>query len=445
MLAGILAVVAGAGALAADHPARVALVIGNAKYPDSDLSLREAVNDTKDVADELRHAKFDVEVGVDLTGDAMRQALNRLYLKIEQGSTALIFFDGFGIQSARRTYMIPVDAQIWTEPDVPRDGFDLETVLGEMNNRGALVKIAVLDASRRNPFERRFRRYSAGLAPAITPGNTLVLYSTALGSVATDSSNDHSLFVTELLKELRTPGVGGEQSLRNTRAGVIRASNGAQVPWLSSSLATDFSFTNDKRSEIEKTEPPCEAAKPEDPPSPDELARDPVISEMSRRIAANRNDLVSYYKRGETYAIKRAYALAVRDFNQVIKLNPKHIDAYNNRCWTLAAIGDLLPAMEDCNEALRLSPGRVDALDSRGLVNLKLGKADDAIKDYSEALEKNPRSSSSLFGRGVAKKRRGADGSFDLDTAKSIDPGIAREFAGYGVTECGGPDSRSRP
>ncbi len=52
-----------------------------------------------------------------------------------------------------------------------------------MNSRGAAVKIALLDASRRNPFERRFRRYSAGLAPAVTPSDTLVLYSAAAGSV----------------------------------------------------------------------------------------------------------------------------------------------------------------------------------------------------------------------------------------------------------------------
>ena len=76
--------------------------------------------------------------------------------------------------------MIPVDAQIWTEPDVRRDGFSLETVLGEINNRGAGVKIALLDASRRNPFERRFRSFSAGLAPVIAPNGTLVMYSAAL-------------------------------------------------------------------------------------------------------------------------------------------------------------------------------------------------------------------------------------------------------------------------
>ena len=77
----------------------------------------------------------------------MRRAFDRLYGKIKPGSVVLIFFSGFGVQSARQSYMIPVDAQIWTEPDVRRDGFSLETVLGEINNRGAGVKIALIDAS----------------------------------------------------------------------------------------------------------------------------------------------------------------------------------------------------------------------------------------------------------------------------------------------------------
>jgi tetratricopeptide (TPR) repeat protein len=102
----------------------------------------------------------------------------------------------------------------------------------------------------------------------------------------------------------------------------------------------------------------------------------------------------------------------------------------------LAAIGDLQPALKDCNEALRLDPGRADALDSRGLVNLKLGRNAESIKDYSEALEKNSLSVSSLFGRGIAKQRSGADGTLDLGKAKSMDPNITSEFAGYGITEC---------
>src|SRR6266481_8358142 len=221
---------------------RYALVIGNAKYPDAETPLKEPINDARDVADELKRDGFSVDVGENLTGDAMRRAFDRLYGKIKPGSVALVFFSGFGVQSGRQSYMIPVDAQIWTEADVRRDGFSLETILGEINNRGAGVKIALIDASRRNPFERRFRSFSAGLAPVIAPNGTLVMYSAALSSVISDNGGDHSLFVQELLKEIRVPDLMAEETLNRTRVGVTRASRSEQVPWISSSLAGDFSF-----------------------------------------------------------------------------------------------------------------------------------------------------------------------------------------------------------
>src|SRR4030081_3673603 len=223
-------------------PDRYALVIGNAKYPDAEGTLKEPINDARDIADELKRDGFNVEIGENLTGELMRRAFDKLYGKIKPGSVALIFFSGFGVQSNRQSYMIPIDAQIWTEADVRRDGFSLETVLGDINSRGAGVKIALLDASRRNPFERRFRSFSAGLAPVIAPNGTLVMYSAALSSVISDSGSDHSLFVRELLKEIRTPDLMAEETLNRTRLGSTRASRQEQVPWISSSLAEDFSF-----------------------------------------------------------------------------------------------------------------------------------------------------------------------------------------------------------
>jgi tetratricopeptide (TPR) repeat protein len=433
---------------------KVALVIGNAKYPDNDTVMNEVTNDTQDVADELKRDGFDVERGLNLSGDTMRQALDRFYARIQQGGVALIFFGGFGIQSARQTYLLPVDAQIWAEPDVVHDGFNLETILGEMNTRGASVKIAIIDAARRNPFERRFRRYSAGLAPAVTPNNTLAIYSTALGSVISSAKSDHSVFVTELLREIRAPGTTAEQAFRNTQAGVVAATRGEQVPWLSSSMTTDFSFFGGPGSTPVQTgsgtgtgagtgggtkvtaPPPCETPIPPATPSADELANEPAISEYSRRIRQDPSDRIAYYKRGQLYAIKGAYALAVTDFDQSIRLNVRDAEAYNNRCWTRAATGDLTNALIDCNEALRLKPDLYDALDSRGLVYLKLGHYADAIRDYNDSLARNPRSVSSLFGRGLAEKRSGSDGSADLRQAKDMDHTVASEFAGYGVNEC---------
>src|ERR1700719_4900900 len=229
-------------ASAAPAADRFALVIGNAKYPDADAPLKEPINDARGIADELKRDGFTVEVGENLTGEGMRKAFERLYGHVKPGSVALIFFSGYGVQSNRQSYMMPVDAQIWTEADVRRDGLSLETVLGEISGRGAGVKIALIDASRRNPFERRFRSFSAGLAPVIAPNGTLVMYSAALSSVISDNGSDHSLFVQELLKEIRVPDLMAEETLNRTRVGVTRASRSEQAPWISSSLAEDFSF-----------------------------------------------------------------------------------------------------------------------------------------------------------------------------------------------------------
>lgn len=448
LLAGLVVLSGGAACPAADT-AKIALVIGNAKYPDNESVLSEVANDAQDIAEELKRSGFVVDRQSNLTGDAMRQALGRFYDRIERGTVALIFFGGFAIQSNRQTYLLPVDAQIWTEPDVSRDGFSLDAILAEMNTRGAAIKIALIDASRRNPFERRFRRYSAGLAPAIAPSNTLVLYSAALGAVTASGKTDRSLFVAELLREMRAPNISAEQALTNTKNGVVAATNREQVPWLSSSLTTEFSFaspamrprddasaTKPEPQTVEPQKPVCEVPRAEPAPNADELARDPVIADLSRKIAANANDIISRYKRGQVYAIKRAYGLAMQDFDAVLRRAPKDAEALNNRCWSRAATGELQGALADCNQALQVNPGLSDALDSRGLVNLKLGRNAEAIKDYTDAIQRNPRSSSSLFGRGIAARRSGGDGATDIAQAKSMNPNIAKEFAGYGVTEC---------
>jgi Caspase domain/Tetratricopeptide repeat len=463
-----LAPVFPSAALAAD---RFALVIGNAKYPDADAPLKEPINDARAIADEMKRDGFTVEMGENLTGDGMRKAFDRLYRQIKPGSVALVFFSGYGVQSNRQSYMIPVDAQIWTEADVRRDGLSLETVLGEINNRGAGVKIALIDASRRNPFERRFRSFSAGLAPVIAPNGTLVMYSAALSSVISDNGGEHSLFVQELLKEIRVPDLMAEETLNRTRVGVTRASRSEQVPWISSSLAEDFSFIPGARpmaalpqQQLPENPPPAPPAPRVDPPAPPKaetpavpppekpvanvpsndpplppaqpsLADDPTIKMLSGKILENPDDAASLYRRGQVYASKGAYNLAIKDFDDTIRLNPRDVEAFNNRCWARTVVGELQSALRDCNEALRLRPNFVDALDSRGLVNLKSGLAKNAIADFDAALKINPRLTSSLYGRGLARQRSGSisEGEVDINNAKAMDPNIVKEFADYGV------------
>src|SRR5258707_10658743 len=218
---------------------RIALVIGNGNYPDASAPLAQPINDARALTAALRRNGFDVDVVEDAGKDDMNRAIGRLKSKIRPDSVVMLFFGGYGVQVGRESYMIPVDAVIWKEADVRRDGFSIEQVLDVMKEQGARAKLVVVDASRRNPYERRFRKYSHGLAPINAPDNALILTSATPGRVADDSEGTHSVLMSELLNNLTAEAGGVESVFNKTRVAISRASDGEQVPTVSSSLAED--------------------------------------------------------------------------------------------------------------------------------------------------------------------------------------------------------------
>ena len=218
---------------------RVALVIGNGHYPDASAPLAQPINDARGLTAALRGKGFDVDVVEDATRDDMARAIGRLKAKIRPDTVVMLFFGGYGVQVGRESFMIPVDAAIWKEADVRRDGVSIESVLDAMTEQGAKAKLVVVDASRRNPYERRFRTYSHGLAPISAPENALILSSATPGKVADDSRGQHSVLMSALLNNLAAQA-GAETAFNKTRVAVSRASEGEQVPSVSSSLLEDI-------------------------------------------------------------------------------------------------------------------------------------------------------------------------------------------------------------
>jgi uncharacterized caspase-like protein len=227
---------------AARRGAKLALVIGNGHYPDASSPLAQPINDARALTASLRRNGFDVDVVEDASKDDMNRAIERMKSRIRTDSVVMLFFGGFGVQVGRESYMIPVDAAIWKEADVRRDGLSVETVLDVMKAHGARAKLVVIDASRRNPYERRFRTFSHGLAPIAAPDNALILSSATPGKVADDSNGAHSVLMTELLNNLNAPGAGLETVFNKTRTAISRASEGEQVPAVSSSLLEEVSL-----------------------------------------------------------------------------------------------------------------------------------------------------------------------------------------------------------
>lgn len=220
---------------------RLALVIGNGHYPDASAPLTQSINDARALSSSLRKNGFDVDMVEDATKDDMVRAVNRLKSRIKHDSVVMLFFGGFGVQAGRESYMLPVDAVIWKESDVRRHGVSIEGVLEMMKEQGAKAKLVVVDASRRNPYERRFRSYSHGLAPISAPDNALILSSASPGKVVDDGKGEHSVLVSEFLNNLNNQG-SAESVFNKTRLAISRASEGDQVPTVSSSLLEDVEF-----------------------------------------------------------------------------------------------------------------------------------------------------------------------------------------------------------
>lgn len=248
------AVAASVSANAGDSnkPSRIALVIGNGRYPDANAPLTQPINDARALTAALRGDGFDVDVVEDATKDDMNRAIDRMKAKVRPGSVVMLYFGGYGIQVGRESYLIPVDAAIWKEGDVRRDGFSVESVMDGMKTRGAKAKLVVIDASRRNPYERRFRAFSHGLAPINVPENSLILSSATPGKVADDTSAQNSVLAGELLKNLSLRAAGAEAVFTRTRIGVSRATEGDQVPAMSSSLLDDVQFGSGVASAVDR-------------------------------------------------------------------------------------------------------------------------------------------------------------------------------------------------
>jgi hypothetical protein len=106
------------------------------------------------------------------------------------------------------------------------------------------MRIVILDACRNNPFPE-VNDAGRGLAIVDAPNGSIVGYSTAPGAEALDGTSGHSPYTQAFLNVAREPNVPIEQLFKRVRLQVNQTTSGAQIPWESSSLTSDFTFFGD--------------------------------------------------------------------------------------------------------------------------------------------------------------------------------------------------------
>jgi uncharacterized caspase-like protein len=239
-----------ATAAVAQAPSRVALLIGNAAYPDAPL--RNPLHDVREVAASLKGLGFNVTMHENLKLAEMRDALRRFVLSTRTVDVRLVYFAGHGLQMRGRNYLLPVGVRLDSETDVLERTADATELVEQLSAIGKGANLVIIDACRLHPmFTTRTRKMWAvkrGMSSLAAPSGTVVAFSTRPGQVARDGDGDVSVYTRHLTRNLKqAPELPVEAFFKRVRAGVVAETGNRQVPWESSDLNGELCFRPDAR------------------------------------------------------------------------------------------------------------------------------------------------------------------------------------------------------
>jgi uncharacterized caspase-like protein/Tfp pilus assembly protein PilF len=455
--------------------ARKVLVIGNDNYPGNQL--KNAVNDATSIAQAFESMGYSTALVTNTSRDAMEVAIERFADGLSNGDTAIFYYAGHGLQVNGENYLVPIDFKVARPSDVKYQGYSLSSLINKLTTHGATTEIVILDACRNNPFLGT-RSIQEGWAGVTTSAGTLIAFGTSPGSTASDDpSSSHGLFTQELLKYLTTSPLSAEEMFQRVREDVIRASNGAQVPWTASSLIGSFHFkpgletaslalpqlpgsagdgaigssgrsvlatqqstSNHSRSNhftasdvfAQKRSPLPTATSAEDQQDYYPLiARAAVLAQngdydnsvrtLKAVLELDPQCAVALRILGLVFNLMGQHAKSVTALNRAVSIDPEDPRSYYYRCLVLGP-SDPSTAVEDCEASLGIDPsdsevhlGLADAL-------LTLGQLDRARAEAEKAIQLAPGSSLgySLLGKVTARQGDSTDADQDYKRAIAI-------------------------
>lgn len=210
------------------HAKRIAMVVGNAAYTEKPLT--NPVNDAELMQRTLQGLGFEVSLLRNASRRELLSGLRDFEAKAADAEVALFYFAGHGTQVAGNNYLIPLQAQIRAESDVPDEAVDAGSVLRRMENARAKVGLVVLDACRDNPYAGVSRSSARGLGRMSVPTGSIVAYATAPGSTADDGKGRNGVYTEQLAKHLSTQGLDLREVFDRTAMEVERLTGGKQKP-----------------------------------------------------------------------------------------------------------------------------------------------------------------------------------------------------------------------
>ncbi len=143
-----------------------------------------------------------------------------------------------------------------------------------------------------------------------------------------------------------------------------------------------------------------------------------------------------YINRAFAYETKGRHDLAIKDYDEIIRVDPDNVGVYNNRGAAKSTLGLFKEAITDYDEMIRLIPDGI-AYNNRGIAKSALGRYDEAISDYAEAIRLNPDYANAYYNRGIEKFELGEYDEAISDYAEAIrlNPNNAEAYNNRGAAK----------
>jgi uncharacterized caspase-like protein len=274
---------------------RIALVVGNSGYQAG--ALTTPANDAGLIAQTLQAAGFDVVGARDLDAETLRSSLREFLNKASTSgpdTVAMVYFAGYALQFEGENYLVPIDARIAHDSDVPLEAVRVTDLTKPLAALALKARIVILDAARANNFAQTSRPPLAGGLALMQPdAGTLIAFNATPGTIGPESKVAYGAYATALVEMIKEGGLPLDDLFERVRLRVSELTNGNEITWHASRIQAPFLFF-----ERTATAPAAEAtrfAELRTKPIRDFDARDAFIAALARDTLRGYTDFLAAY------------------------------------------------------------------------------------------------------------------------------------------------------
>lgn len=147
---------------------------------------------------------------------------------------------------------------------------------------------------------------------------------------------------------------------------------------------------------------------------------DAAIKDFSQVLKINPDIAPAYVNRGLAQMRSRHLAAAKQDFDAAIAKDKDNADARYLRAWVESQQNKDADAIADLDNVLRNHPDHMDALLDRGGLLIRNGKFDPAIADFTAMAKLDPKAAAAFYNRGRANFAKGDFNAAAIDFASAM-------------------------